>query len=604
MADKVAELNGLLNQDQPSLWISQLWDKWNQQRQAKIIEWSEIDDYLFAVDTTKIKDQSLPWTHTTHVPKLTQIRDNLHANYLSALFPNDKWLTWQAYTSEDAKKQKAKTLTSYMENKTRMGDFRDTVSLLLYDYIDRGIAIAMPTFEARYRTNSDGTRVASFIGPKCIRINPYDVVFNPLASDFRYTPKIVRSIKTLGELKKLAMTNPDHKFWEQVLERREIMAIASKTYSVDDWAKIQRYTMEGFGNLQEYYQSDSVEILEFYGDYYDAESGDLHVGRMMTVVDRSILVRDVEVLGNGGQDLIEAVAWRKRNDNLWGMGPMDNLIGMQYMLDHYLNMAANALDMKVMAPRKIIGDVEEFVWGPNTEIHIDEQGDVRDYESSFGDIVTVMNWIKELEDRMELYAGAPRQAMGIRTPGEKTAFEVQTLENAAGRIFGEKIVQFEVFMERVLNNMLQVAYNNLDVTDVIQVQDEDIGAVSFHEITKDDITANGILRPIGARHFAQKAQEMQNIAGVFASPVGQMIAPHTSSIAMAKFIEDVIDLRGYDMFKPWVQIAEQQQMQMLAHQAQEDNAMHQQPGLSEEQLMQTPAAQQGAQNAQQPTSGS
>ena len=26
---------------------------------------------------------------------LTQIRDNLHANYLDALFPNDDWMKWE-----------------------------------------------------------------------------------------------------------------------------------------------------------------------------------------------------------------------------------------------------------------------------------------------------------------------------------------------------------------------------------------------------------------------------------------------------------------------------------------------------------------------------
>jgi hypothetical protein len=254
------------------------------------------------------------------------------------------------------------------------------------------------------------------------------------------------------------------------------------------------------------------------------------------------------------------------------------------MIDHYLNMGANALDLKVMAPKKIIGEVEEFKWAPNEEIHIDSKdSDVQEMATNMNDVFTVADWIEKLEYRMELYAGAPREAMGIRTPGEKTAFEVQSLENAAGRIFGEKIIQFELFMEMLLNDMLEVAHQNFDMTDFIRVVDNDIGVQQFREITKEDITANGVLRPVGARHFAEKAQELQNIVGIFNSPIGQLIAPHTSSVAMMHFVEDVVNLRGYNMFQKYAALSEKQELEALAGQAQEDNDMKAQ--MSEEDLM-------------------
>ena len=84
----------------------------------------------------------LPWKNTTTLPKLTQIRDNLHSNYKAALFPNDKWLSWQAYTKDAAKLDKARTITSYMENKTRESNFETECSKLILDYIDYGNCFA------------------------------------------------------------------------------------------------------------------------------------------------------------------------------------------------------------------------------------------------------------------------------------------------------------------------------------------------------------------------------------------------------------------------------------------------------------------------------
>ena len=574
-SDKVIELRGLLNVEDPAAWISNIWTTYNNQRAKKLEQWAEVDKYLFATDTTTTSNSHLPWTHKTTTPKLTQIRDNLHSNYLSSLFPNDKWLTWVAFSKDAAKRAKAKTVTGYMENKTREGGFREVISRLLYDYIDKGVCFSMPTFEARYKT-TPLEKTADFIGPKAVRISPYDIVFNPLAADFSNTPKVIRSFTTVGALAKMAETHPDQAYWTNVVERRMNLRIAAMSHTTDNWQKASQYQVDGFGSLQEYYQSDVVEILEFYGDYHDSLTNELQSNRMITIVDRSMMVRNVEIPTYGGRDAIRMCGWRLRPDNLWAMGPLDNLVGMQYLIDHYGNMVSNALDLKVMPPKKIIGDVEAFEWKPNAEIHLDENGDVAEMAQQFGDVYAVLQYIETLEGRMELYAGAPREAMGVRTPGEKTAFEVQALENAAGRIFQEKITQFEIFMEQVLNDMLEEAHRNFPISDVIRVIDNDLGVQEFRAITKEDITANGILRPIGARHYAQKAQELQNLVGVFSSPIGQMLAPHTSGIGLSEFINDVIDLRGYNIFQKNIAVAEQQELQALTAQAQEENIMSQQ----------------------------
>ena len=229
------------------------------------------------------------------------------------------------------------------------------------------------------------------------------------------------------------------------------------------------------------------------------------------------------------------------------------------------------MDLIVHPPLKIIGDVEQFVWGPGAEIHLDEGGDVSEVAKNLQGLVAAENNIQLYEAKMELYAGAPRDAMGIRTPGEKTAFEVQQLQNAAGRIFQEKINTFEIeLLEPALNGMLEYARRLMDTSDVVRVMDTDVGVREFMTVTKADITANGKIRPVGARHFAKQAQDLQNLIGVFNSPLGALIAPHTSSKNMVKFIDDITGVTGYELFRPNVAVFEQQETQALMQQAQED----------------------------------
>lgn len=253
------------------------------------------------------------------------------------------------------------------------------------------------------------------------------------------------------------------------------------------------------------------------------------------------------------------------------MGPLDNLVGMQYRIDHLENLKSDAMDLAVMPPLVIKGDVEAFTYGPGAEIHLDETGDVTELARNTQFVIQADNSIDRLEMRMEQYAGAPREAMGIRSAGEKTAFEVQQLQNAAGRIFQEKTNTFETeLLEKVLNSMLEVSKRNLDSTDIVRVIDDDLGIESFMKISKSDITASGKLRAVGARHFAAQAQLTQNLTGIFNTPIGQMIAPHTSSKAMSKLIEELMGLQRFALFSPNVAVSEQKDTQSMMNQATED----------------------------------
>lgn len=579
MANKPLIISEEFNQDSKAAYIAHTWHTYDSQRESKIRDWKELRNYIFATDTTTTTNRTLPWKNSTTLPKLCQIRDNLHSNYLSALFPNDDWLKWEAYSKNDATQEKTKTIEAYMSNKARQSHFRTEMSKLLYDYIDYGNAFATVDFEASYVINSRNEKVPSYIGPRVRRISPLDIVFNPLAANFLNSFKIVRSIKTVAELVAMSENEPENLFLKEALDKRNKMLSRMGAYSREDHAKAEGFNIDGFGNYWEYLQSGYVELLEFYGDIYDSHTQTIATNRVITIIDRMYTIRDEPSPNWLGHAPIYHVGWRTRPDNLWAMGPLENLVGMQYRMDHLENLKADAMDLAVLPPLVIKGEVEQFRYGPNEEIHIDENGDVQELGRNAQWVITAENNIDKLEMRMEQYAGAPREAMGIRSAGEKTAFEVQQLQNAAGRIFQEKITTFEIeLLERVLNAMLEVGKRNMDRNDWIRVFDDDLGVVQFMEITKEDITAAGTLRPIGARHFAAQAQLVQNLTQLSQTPVWQQVAPHMSSLQMTKLVEDVLGLGRYQLFRPNVAVMEGQETQRISNQATEDLMMEQQAG--------------------------
>lgn len=583
MTTKALSVSGKIGRDGMAEFISQTWENYHSQMFKKIDEWKELRNYIFATDTTTTTNKALPWKNSTTLPKLCQIRDNLHSNYISALFPNDTWLKWEAYSQEDAVKRKALAIEAYMSNKTRESHFRTEISKAIYDYIDYGNVFLTHSFESSYRTDTDGNKVINYIGPRLYRISPLDIVFNPLANSFKDSFKIIRSVKTIGELYQMSMAEPDNIYLKNALNQRDKLLKNSNSFGTDDFDKSEGFLVDGFGNYFEYLQSGFVEILEFYGDIYNNETKQYDMGQVITVIDRAWIIRKEPYPSWFGHAPIHHIGWRIRSDNLWAMGPLDNLVGLQYRIDHLENLKADAMDLGVLPPLVIAGEVEEFNYAPGEEIHIDENGSVTELARNVQWVITANNEIASTLSLMEQMAGAPSEAMGIRTPGEKTMFEVQQLQNAAGRIFQEKVTNFEIEgLEPVLNDMLESAKRNMDQNDIVRIMNDDLGVQDFLEITKEDITASGKLRPIGARHFAAQAQLLQNLLGLFNSNVGNMVAPHMSSKNLSKLLEDTMGLRRYELFSPNIAIFEQQETARLANQAQEDLQMEQSIGPSGE----------------------
>ncbi len=177
---------------------------------------------------------------------------------------------------------------------------------------------------------------------------------------------------------------------------------------------------------------------------------------------------------------------------------------------------------------------------------------------------------------MEEYAGSPKEAAGFRTPGEKTAFEVQRLENAASRIFYSKTKQFEEFIiEPCLNDMLEITKRRATGKMVFRVFEDQTNATKFLEITPEDLSGFGKLRPIAARNFAEKAERIQNLNNFFGSVIGQDqdIKAHFSTIGLARMFEELLDIEDYAVVQPYVRLFEQQQAQSLANAGQEQIAV-------------------------------
>src|ERR1043165_2914462 len=587
--------------------IANKWTIWDNLRQTWMAQKKEIQEYIFSTSTRTTGNATLPWKNKVHIPKLCQIRDNLHANYMATLFPNDNAIVWEGDDEDSESRAKRKVIQAYMQNKLKQSGFRTEVSKLVYDFIDYGNVFAMPVFEANYTTDPVTQDLTpAYIGPRLVRIAPEDITFDPTANLFVNAPKIVRELKTLGSLRKEIELHPEYGYYEEIFKDIIDLRVKFANASQGDFKKNAMFQYDGFTGFWEYFNSDYVEILNFYGDYYDKKEDKLYRNYLISVVDRCYIIREKPLDNWVGRAPIHHAGWRLRQDNLYAMGPLDNLVGMQHRIDHLENAKADAFDLIVHPVMKVTGYVEDFDYGPGERIYAGEEGNV-EFMQPDTSFLQADTQIQMYEEKMEQMAGAPKQAVGFRTPGEKTAYEVQVLENGANRVFVNKISYFEeMFLEPLLNDMLESARRNLNSSDTVRVLDDATQAVTFQTITKEDITARGKIRPLGARHFAQNAQTLQNLTNFANSALAQdpTINSHISGKRLAMALEQLLSVEQFKLVQDNIRLYEMAELQQLQGSLQQVMMEQQTAGMDPTAAAQyTAAALGGPQDGEAPPSG-
>jgi hypothetical protein len=131
-------------------------------------------------------------------------------------------------------------------------------------------------------------------------------------------------------------------------------------------------------------------------------------------------------------------------------------------------------------------------------------------------------------------------------------------------------------VEPVANGMLELARRNLDKV-TIRSFDSELKIAIFNEMSVEDITGNGSLKPFAARHFAEQANMVQNLNAFFSSSIGadEDIKVHFSAERLARVVEELLELTEYRVVEPYVRISERADAQRMMQNQQEQMMMEQ-----------------------------
>jgi hypothetical protein len=574
--------------------IMALWYRWKSARSLAEQRWAEAKRYVFATSTRETTNVNNPWDNTVHRPKLYHIYNNLLVNTDFSLFPKSDWLEFISFDQQSDSKEKREAALAYLRTKHRLSGFRRVIRKLISDWILYGNCFAGVEYVTEKTLDPlTGEEVVSYQGPRPYRISPYDIVFNPTSISFEDSPKIVKIYKSLGEVEQEIM-NGNSMFDEETLrkmkEDRHNFNELNKTER--DVNKARAFAADGIGDISNYYNSGHVLLHEFYGDIYDRESGEFLKNHVVTIADGRYILRKQPLNTYSGKPNIYHAVWKDTPDSLWGFGPLNNLVGMQYRINHLENAKADAFDQMLEPDMVFQGDPEIKRVGAAVHYFVSENGNV----SPLAPDTTVLNadfQIQKTENDMEEYAGAPREAVGIRSPGEKTAFEVDQLMSRANRVFEYQTNIFSEFLENLINAELEAAKQNLSGSDVVSILDKDFGIEQFVKITREDLRSNGKVVPVGARDAARKARLTQQLNMFYQTGMQDPeVMQHFPAKRVAEMWAEILDFETlYEAYGRIPERLEAQRLQMAAQDMIQEESMIDPTGLSEEQADEQPVEQ-------------
>jgi len=551
------------NKENVASTIAYKWSEWDGSRTEAKKLWEEIDSYIHATDTTSLEGGN-NFTHTVMIPVVSEIHEDLQAIMYATLFPHVDWLGWKPYDMDSATTLKRSKVLSYIKHAHLLNGFYKTSRSFIDDVIRYGNCFAEVHNVDEREVKEDDTLGAGYVGAKPKRISPYDIVFNPTASSFEKTDKIVRSVVHVSDLLEWysgVVPDGDVEAVRELLRERKGSLSGSGT---NHSSKDKQYVPDGFGSYQEYILSGYVEVLTLYGDVFDEESFTTSKNRMISVIDGCKVLLDEPLEGRR----IFKGSWKARPDNLWSQGALDAVVGLNYMINHRENSKNEAIDKFIHPDRLYQGEVEEIFDEVTGQMKYlaPENGAVVDMQPN----TAILSYNNEVASHLELARRAsriPQQLSGFRSAGEKTAFEVQALNDGAFRGFVNKAEQLEQdFFEPLVTAEIEIARNNFQ--SVIQVANKTPeGLVSFLEVTEEDLKANGKLLPYGSRRFSRLLQQQAGLNQLSQSTLGQIVAPHMSTWKLAEAVEHVYGFEDFDMFEKFVSVEEQleaQEMQAMA----------------------------------------
>lgn len=326
-----------------SAYMFPLWKRWR------------LTDYMLAGNTI---DRAGPME--VHVPELYKMVETIVPRAMDALLDRDPWFRLNPKTEAD--EPFAEAMAALQDHQTRQAKFKERAEqafrnllitqscAFLVDWKDERMDVVRPLRDANGKiTKTIKKTVKKYVGPTARLIDPFDFIIDPRCTDEQDAMYVGhRCMMTVAEMKQLAFLRDEKgeltSYAKESLDRLEKQSPSDWGRSLggqSDPFKLERSPTE---RLEGNYRSPAAPVSRKSPPQFEV----IQLAMPLNLLDDGVFEESIIIVAGGTEVLLACknpYLWKhrpyitaraaKNAHNFYGVGPLDNAVRLNQMLDRY-----------------------------------------------------------------------------------------------------------------------------------------------------------------------------------------------------------------------------------------------------------------------------
>ena len=530
---------------------------------AKYLNTPETEGYLKSSALKRVGDVEVNWRHRLSSGKAYEAVETVLGYLMSATFPNRDWFGVEpvvpAAVDED-NLQVARLIKKHLTNKLDESGFKSQWATFLRVLTITGTAVMAIPWRTEYnnrrvrsKTVDPATGEETYIAeevaynvydaPKLEVLSNFDVYVDPTVGDPNEGDFIRKFTKTKAELLQLI----DEGVYD--FPKEDVLKISSDNgWDLSNTHKHTLKTFEGI-DTQPWSPSELVELIEFWGDVYDNETGECIKDQVVTLLNGEVIAWEDNPFWCGKPFIIGT--YSKTGNSPYGFGGVQPVLGMLHELDIVTNQRLDNLELAINNMWTLRSDgvlqPEEVYTEPGRVLLVGDHGDLQPLTQQNQAWAVTYQEAGLLEQSIDKsfgtgnYISSNQQRSGERV----TATEVAAVREAGGNRLStvHKHIE-ETALIPFLAKLFSLVQQFTIAPVTVRVAGDGADEYNYFELEPTDLNMQVKLRPVGSDNVIERREYVQSRLEFVQSISG--IPEVAAKLNMDKFLTDLLNHWGFD----------------------------------------------------------
>jgi Bacteriophage head to tail connecting protein len=547
---------------------------------AKYLNTPNTEGNLKASVLKRVGDVETEWRHKLTGAKAYEAVETIVGYLTGATFPNRDWFGVEPMAPHtDDNLQLARLIKKHITNKLDESGFKNQWAVYLRQLVITGTSVIALPWRTEYETGHKHAKLnlgddygdsyvqeeymySTYDAPSIEVLDVFDCYVDPCVNDPNKGSFIRKLTKSKHQLLALA------KDGTYDVEPTDIVNMKGDYGAGYDTSTSRKNTLQTFEGLQTqaWSPTELVELIEYWGDVYDDETGECEYNMVVTLMGDKVIGYEKSPFWCGTPFIIGTYSMTGHSP--YGFGGIQPVLGLLHQLDIVTNQRLDNLELAINNMWTLKSDgvlqPDEVYTEPGRVFQVSDHGDLQPLASQAQSWTVTYQEAGLLEQNIDKsfgtgnYISSNQQRSGERV----TATEVAAVRDAGGNRLSTVHKHIEEtalipFLGKLFSMVHQFTVEPVNV----RVAGEGADEYNYWELEPTDFNMPVKLRPVGSDTVIERKAYVQARLEFVQAVSG--LPDVAARLNMDMFLTDLLNHWGFDEPERYLKKDEPQQEQKV-----------------------------------------